>query len=428
MCLCCLKVRYTCNSTKIVKLHVYRILDYHHDTPPTIYKPINMQVSIIVPGIAGSKIYCNCNNADTAGRRLYPRKYWFFNSAIDNHLYECPNVITKILKTFWTISVYDKFIKKLSNNTFNSIQTFSYDWRRDPTNVAQDLLLFLKKCNLQQYSRVNLIGHSLGGLIIRILMEFYNGMQELRLPSPDIVTVYQCGTPMYGSLHIQDYNYGFELAAILASSGVFQTACPVKKITSRDVKRIKPFLFSVADLKKIVETTSPSLLYLLPTPMIRTIYTLVTTGQLHISNVGNLSFIHQVHMKLSNLAFPVHYVFFYNISEHNIEKVYIPFYTNDLLSKISVHEIKPGNKKLDCGIHLNRLLKSDGLVVPYSGQKIPYNCKIYVDESEKNSHGYLMNSGELLRIVTNKHPRFEYFNIVLDNDDLPGYEDIDIIN
>lgn len=386
-------------------------------------------LSVFVPGIAGSKIYCNCQsdvsspNYGVIKKRLYPRKNWFFNSAIDNHIYECTNITTKPLKTFWNISIYNKFIKKLNTCPMNNVEIFSYDWRREPIEIALDLLTFLKRFDLQNYIHLKLIGHSLGGLIIRICLEYYDGINELYI-SPNHVSVYQCGTPMYGSDNIQDYNYGFELATMLSSSGLFFSACPSKKLKKHDIKKIKPFLFSVNDLKKIVDKTSCSLLYLLPTPMIKSIYQLLDSGQLHIREFENFDLIYAVHMKLANLNFPVKYSFYFNISNHRIETIYIPFYTSDIFSKISLHDIRPGNRKNDCGIYLNRLMKSDGLVVPYSGKNIPYNCNIYVDEGEKCSHAYLMNSTELCKIVQKFNNNFSFFNNIQSDEGLPGYDEL----
>ena len=386
---------------------------------------MTQHLSIIVPGIAGSKLYCDCDLSGLRPNyRLYPRKRWFFNSAIDKHLYECTNVKTKPLKTFWTISIYEKCIKKLSSCVSNKVEIFSYDWRRDPVKIAKDFLSFLKICELSRYDNIRLIGHSLGGLIIRIVLEYIDGLVELPI-SCDQITVFQCGTPMYGSENIHDFNYGFELAAILASTGQMYSSCPAQKISKRDIKKVKPFLFSVQDLQKIIENTSPSLMYLLPTPMIKSINKLLQTGQLNIKPQHNFGMVYNVHKKLSKLQFPVKYNFFFNISHHKIETVYIPFTTNDIFTKISVHDIKPGNKKKECGIHLKRLLKSDGLVVPYSGQNVPYNCSIYVDESVKCSHAYLMNSNELLRIIMNTHNNnFDYLGMISPEGSLPSYDDI----
>lgn len=168
------------------------------------------QLIIIVPGIGGSKIYCKCKGLHHRRRRLYPRRGWFFNSAIDKHMYECPNIETSILKTFWNFSIYDKFLKKLNGSPFNRVEIFSYDWRRDPVDIARDLLQFIKIFNCDQYAQIKIFGHSLGGLIIRIMFEYLNGMNELHV-DPEKILVYQCGTPAYGSLNIHDYNYGFEL-------------------------------------------------------------------------------------------------------------------------------------------------------------------------------------------------------------------------
>lgn len=407
---------------------------------------------IFVPGIAGSKIYCNCgnnggdgggteNNTDVINdphrnrrhhhhhhrKRLYPRKKWFFNSAIDGHMYDCQNIVTQPLKTFWCISIYSKFLKRIAKSPLNKVKVFSYNWRRNPVDLAKDLLAFIVDCDPQQYSHVKLIGHSLGGLLIRIMIEYHGGLGTINLP-PDHYTVYQCGTPMFGSQNIQDYNYGFEMAAILASSGLFWSSCPAQKIKKRRICKIKPFLFSITDIRKIIETSSDSLLYLLPTPMINMMYTMLVREQLQTNNYEKFLETYNVHTKLSQLIFPVEYVFFFNISCHRIEKVHLPFCTDDIFKRITIHEVRPGGrKKNECGIFLNRLMKSDGLVVPSSDTNIPHNCNIYVDESQKCSHAYLMNSHALWNIVLRLNNNFEYFNTIETTNDQhlpPGYEEI----
>lgn len=381
------------------------------------------QLYILVPGIAGSKLYCGC--VPDNNKRLYPRRGWFFNSSIHRHAHECRNILTKPLKTFWHVSIYERFINNMSANKFNKIEIFSYDWRRDPTYLAKELLNFVKSLNPIRFTHLKLIGHSLGGLLIRIMLECYNAIPEFFI-RPEQIIVYQCGTPMYGSMNIHDYNYGFEMAAILASSGLFYSSCPLQKIKRRDIQRVKPFLFSIQDLRKIIETSSNSLAYLLPTPIIETMHKMRHEGQLFIKDCINFDSVYRIHQQLAELKFSVQYIYFYNISYHRVERVYIPFKGDDIFTKISVHDIQPGKHKVGCGLYLTRLLKSDGLVVPYSGQKIPHNCNVYVDESEKSPHAKLMNSTELWRLTNNSHTNYSYFNMsaTRDDDDLPTYEDI----
>lgn len=392
------------------------------------------QLSIIVPGIGGSKIYCNCNINN--GQRLYPRKYWFFNSAIDEHMYTCKKITTKPMKTFWTLSIYDNFLKKLKTCNFNRVHIFSYDWRRDPNILAKDLLEFIIKCKPNNYTQMKIYGHSLGGLLIRIMLEYHNGLSSMNIDSDQMI-VYQCGTPMYGSLDIRDYNYGFELASLLASAGLLYSSCPASSTTIdyKSINRLKPFLFSEEDLQNIMKTSSQSLFYLLPTPIIKTIYSLLKTKQLNLKEYANFDTVYNVHLQLSRLLFPVKYNFFYNIAFRKIEKIYIPFYTNSIFQKLSIHEICPKryqkNNKKSCGIHVHRLLKSDGLVVPFCGNMIPANCSIYVDESEKCKHVFLMNSKELWRLAKNDDNRkyisshnFNNLNDDSEDDILPIYNEL----
>lgn len=317
--------------------------------------------------------------------------------------------------------------------SFTKVETFSYDWRRNPIDLSRQLASFIDSCSPSRHDHIKLIGHSLGGLIIRIMIEHQRALNELYIV-PENVTVYQCGTPMYGSLNLNDYNYGFELAAILSSIGVFSYPCPVHKVTPHDIRKIKPFLFSVNDLKHIITKSSENYLYLLPTPVIKTIQRMIESGDLEINIHTDFDMVLSVHDALSRLSFPVKYVFFYNITCHRIEKVYMPFCTSDILTNLTVHDVRPGKSRDKCGVHLNRLLKTDGLVVPYSGRNVPTNCVIYVDESQRQRHAYLMNSSEWWRITMGPtarenfelpHERSGYNNSLFSPDHhLPGYDEV----
>lgn len=387
------------------------------------------QLLILVPGLAGSKLYCNCS--DVKRKRLYPRKKWFFfNSAIDKHLYECENITTKPLKSFWTMSIYKNFLQKISSSYFNRVEVFSYNWCDNPIKIANNLLAFLKRCNPNQFSQIKLIGHSLGGLIIRIMIEYLNALIQLNIPT-EKMAVFQCGTPMYGSENLSDYNYGFELATVMVSLGnIIHSPCSLYKIKKKDIKKIKPFLFSQNDLKILLQKTPESFFYLLPTPMINIMHELIHDGNLHIDSRIDFNQVHFVHSTLSLLQFPIRYVYFYNISCQRVEDVYIPFKNKKMKSEINIHDIKPvgggRTRHNECGVNLNRLLKSDGLVVPYSTGKIPNNCNIYVDESENCRHAYIMNSKELWRIIYHFYCNETLVTFDDDDDDdvLPHYNDI----
>lgn len=365
---------------------------------------MNKTLIVIVPGYAGSKLYCNClNTQNTHGKRLYPRKYWFFNSALHSHLETCTNIITKPLRQFWLQSVYKKMEKKLNKNLRNTVKYYSYDWRQDPVNLALDLLIYLKTLTLERYTSLTLVGHSLGGFIIRILVEYFRGHEQLIMPS-ELIRVFQCGTPIYGSLGVNDYNYGFQLAAILASYNYFKTSCPTRKVSKEQISKIKPFLFSKNDLKRLVKSVPENLVYLLPTPFIFGIHRNLKNGTMIVDDMPHFDKVYKVHRILAEMSFPVQYRFFYNISEHKIEHVYVPFSFEEISNQISLHEISPGNsvKNKRCGIYIERLMKSDGLIVPFiSSKKVPENSRIYVDESESCTHGLIMNSQRLLTLIDN---------------------------
>jgi len=72
------------------------------------------------------------------------------------------------------VNVYDNLIKSLENAGYEQdkdLFIFAYDWRKDINNLGSDLDSFIQRLitdgKIAQDQKINLIGHSLGGLVAR---------------------------------------------------------------------------------------------------------------------------------------------------------------------------------------------------------------------------------------------------------------------
>lgn len=141
---------------------------------------------LFLPGIGGSKIYCSCGEKL---KRLYPKKNPFSN--LDMHFFEmdCKSIVKPLL-SLYRISVYKSLF-----DTDPDLIFYPYDWRLSPLIIAREFYQYLMRINEPVY----LIGHSNGGFVIRILLEY------LKYKGP-ITGVMICSTPLYGSMDPFAYN------------------------------------------------------------------------------------------------------------------------------------------------------------------------------------------------------------------------------
>lgn len=253
------------------------------------------KVVILVPGIGGSGIYCDCGGSMNK-RKLYPSKLPGL-IGLHQHFYSCPQTTTKILKTVYGISVYRNFLFR------TKAVAFSYDWRRSPILHAKALLEFL----LAQYPchKITLVGHSLGGLIVRILIEYLRPVELL----DHLADVYICGTPFYGSCDTNDYNCELQIVSVLTKS-------------KKNIKlQHKPIVLTSSDIRNIFTHFGISLLYLAPTFVIRDLELKVFRQSMDSNNVyskenyDELELIKCIHSALAAYNFQgVHCRIFFNVS------------------------------------------------------------------------------------------------------------------
>lgn len=367
-------------------------------------------LNIILPGIGGSKLFCTCDKGK-APKLLYPLScWWFFGSAIHPHLFDCRNVIAEILKQFFCKSILKKLEKRLNKNSNMETIYFAYDWRQSPLYIAREFSEWSLKFDFTKYTQINIIGHSMGGLIIRIYYEF---VQYGAIFNNQNSRVYICGTPMFGSMDINDYNHGYTLGHIFAYVGYFNkiSNCPKEKeISLKQIKKIQPFLFRKNDIIKLVRNFPETFIMILPTPYLRAL-----DEKLHNNSIEAIAEFHylvgrayMVHKALMEFKFLVKYKFYYNISTFQTEKTNIVLVGDYLLKMFSFHNISKCDKGPNCcELVVKRVLKSDSLVLPYCHlEKLPRHCIVYLDR-EKIKHAYIMNSTKLAQIILDESDTME---------------------
>ncbi|ABQ08779.1 hypothetical protein SGHV006 [Glossina pallidipes salivary gland hypertrophy virus] len=314
---------------------------------------------VLVPGLYGSKLYCNCcffNSNQSNSRRLYPPYGYVGN--INEHFYECKNITCKPLKKILKISIYEKFLKRMRKKA----QTISlaYNWTDDPLENAKKLqgqLLDIIAC--KRVKNIIIIGHSMGGLIVRIMCEY------LQLPSlhPTInFTFVICGTPFYGSLNEHDYNYDIN-----------------------DLKTMKPFfLLTSHDFNKMIDVYKTSISYLAPSNRV-----------ISSSNNEQIKKIHSCLSKFRFYGINYKYIFYYNLS--HTTKIYRTMNIDVFNSNFNIGNFKVQNST-------NTLIKvitnepSDGKIIKPT--LIPHNTVIALD-FEYLPHALMLNSKYIVKILTN---------------------------
>lgn len=315
---------------------------------------------ILLPGIGGSKIYCNCGGVK---RRLYPKLI----GNMSNHFYEqCPSTTTKPLKTVLNISIYKKIISRLGSE---KCIIFSYDWRREQLDVAKNLMKFL----ITQETPYILIGHSNGGLIIRILLEYLNFSTNL------IKHVFICGTPVFGSMSRNSY---YEEPSIF------------KKILSIENKiNNKVCIITNTDVEKIFKTYKTTLLYLVPSFSLLNIDRISNEGGIDIDRVNIISTIHKT---LSKFRF-TNYTLYFNVSVEKKNKIIM---NNEEMRGVffdTIPQISGLEYNASKGVwEVDYKIITDSLVVPTIILK--NNSRVCFDYTPL-SHSMIMNSIFLSNII-----------------------------
>jgi hypothetical protein len=157
---------------------------------------------IVVPGIMGSKL-CDSHDAVIWGDRAS------YTAARINALRLPPNVESRdksihscglihdvnIIPLLWTSDVYDTLLDFLKSNEFSGrkIIEFDYDWRL--SNFDNAVLLKQTVERAAGPGQVDVVAHSMGGIIARIYFQSLGGNEKIN-------NLIMLGTPHRGSAEI----------------------------------------------------------------------------------------------------------------------------------------------------------------------------------------------------------------------------------
>lgn len=324
--------------------------------------------AVVIPGVGGSKIYCDCGGPMN-GERLYPRRERF-TFKLDPHFYECGRVTTKILKSYHCISIYKNLINRLSRRGVECIP-FSYDWRRDVHENASLLVQFLTGLDRKN---VMLLGHSLGGLLVRIAFEFIGGLDPRNFSK-----IFICATPFYGSENIMDYNTESLIMYKIKDESV--------------VLKNTPFLIAKTDIDQIFKVFRNTLLYLIPT------YQLVENAEFPGVDPYIYQKVRLIHYELGKFKFPGDklYHFYFNVNQCiRIENTFRNVYRRGDGVYINQNQLNQIWLKSGGRLVLRQRRRGDGVVVPFTS--IPTNSTILYD-TVWSKHSMVMNSSMIMKFI-----------------------------
>lgn len=185
-------------------------IDNDFDISTEIDNDSNGVLYFFVPGLMGSQLELSLKNDKS--KIIYPapimtlvnskKRRDFFNNYMLNT--ELPIHGTKILKSFMGCDIYGNFIKKIKEKAKtrgnSKVILCPYDWRKNVLfNVSE-----LHECICHWSSRISfmnskivLIGHSLGGIMLRMIVETYEPSIKSSYHSR-ISKLVMCATPLFG--------------------------------------------------------------------------------------------------------------------------------------------------------------------------------------------------------------------------------------
>ncbi len=168
---------------------------------------------VVIPGIEGSKL-CDASgnvlwgdrNSYTAARinalRLPPDL-----ASHDKGIHSCGLIESvSIIPLLWDSNVYSGLIATLRGAGYQDkdIVVFDYDWRLSNFETAKLLRDKIDKLPLGPDGQVDIIAHSMGGLVARIYLQTMNGFAHVH-------NLILMGTPSFGSAKIfQNLRDGFD--------------------------------------------------------------------------------------------------------------------------------------------------------------------------------------------------------------------------
>lgn len=130
-----------------------------------------MEIVVLIPGLMGSQLY-----HPSAGR-IWPAgllQLWL-PYRHEQELSEVELEVGDIIRRVGPVHVYDRLIEDLEQLGFTDerLVIFPFDWRRDNALAARQLGVRLREVveQLGEAVQINLVAHSLGGLVARYFLE-----------------------------------------------------------------------------------------------------------------------------------------------------------------------------------------------------------------------------------------------------------------
>lgn len=184
-----------------------------------------MQLIFFVPGLYGTELwYKKQRGFGKKNVRYYPPSCFDFvlrrkkygkeidrhvvhqQSAQEHDLTTGENVVYyagKVLQSYGGHSIYADFLKKLRAIPNSKVLTFGYDWRESLLLVVEELYNYVEVYAGSaefQNCKILFVGHSLGGFIVRMLIERHPIFMDRY--ADRVATCAFCATPFFGQRHL----------------------------------------------------------------------------------------------------------------------------------------------------------------------------------------------------------------------------------
>jgi len=153
---------------------------------------------VFIPGILGSKL-CDSSGAVVWGERSSLSNFYkleITGKPSDIKLHPCGTIDEiQMLGRFWSINEYNKLYDALEQAGYKrneNLYVFDYDWRLSNYDNAKLFDAFIKKFIGSR--EFDILAHSMGGIISRIVMDKYDSTKSLQ-------RIIYLGTPFLGSIN-----------------------------------------------------------------------------------------------------------------------------------------------------------------------------------------------------------------------------------
>jgi hypothetical protein len=180
---------------------------------------------VVIPGIMGSKL-CNLSEhtiwgdrASYTAERLSMLRLPFETQNLGTGIHSCGLIESvSIIPLLWESNVYSGLLKFLRTLGYRNeeIIVFHYDWRLSNFENAERLRYEIERKLPRRFDKVDIVAHSMGGLIARIYIQSLGGNNRVE-------NVIMLGTPHLGSATIfQRLQHGFENWPNALSGGLLE--------------------------------------------------------------------------------------------------------------------------------------------------------------------------------------------------------------